>query len=95
MELAERREASGAGQREDELFVFGGEVLEANKTRVFSDFYRYQCRSNQWTHVVSSSGPPPRSAHQVRAQALITIVPPFCTSHAASSAALRVSGPDG
>jgi hypothetical protein len=60
--------------------VFGGEVFEANKTRVFSDFYRYQCKNNQWTHVESCSGPPPRSAHQVRRRAVATMAASFCTS---------------
>jgi hypothetical protein len=63
-------------QREDELFVFGGELFDGSKTRVYSDFYRYQCKSNQWTHVqANGSGPPPRSAHQVHVESRTQCTP--------------------
>jgi hypothetical protein len=56
-----------ASQRpqDNELFLFGGEIYDGTKTKVYGEFYRYNTDKETWTLVVSPNSPPPRSAHQV------------------------------
>jgi N-acetylneuraminic acid mutarotase len=48
----------------DEIFIFGGEFFNGQKTEIYGDLYSYNVVKNEWKLWKSASGPAPRSGHQ-------------------------------
>lgn len=47
-----------------EIFFFGGEFYNGQKTKMFNDLLIYNIKRGEWSQVKSPAGPPPRSSHQ-------------------------------
>uniref|UniRef100_A0A1Q3FDW4 Kelch domain-containing protein 4 n=1 Tax=Culex tarsalis TaxID=7177 RepID=A0A1Q3FDW4_CULTA len=49
----------------EELFFFGGEFFNGQKTEIYGDFFNYNVAKNEWKALKSSICPAPRSGHQM------------------------------
>ncbi|XP_065331634.1 kelch domain-containing protein 4 [Cloeon dipterum] len=54
-----------AHPEKDELFLFGGEFFNGQKTAMYNDIVAYNLNKGTWTSLVVPKGPAPRSGHQM------------------------------
>ncbi|KAK6627412.1 hypothetical protein RUM44_009889 [Polyplax serrata] len=49
----------------EELFLFGGEFFNGQKTAVYNDLLNYNVNKSEWTVIQAPNAPPPRCGHQM------------------------------